>query len=488
MVVPFGAGGGSDLAGRAMAAGLEGVADGTRRRTWRTATAARARSATPTSSASSGDPEYAARHRDRAAGAPAEQRGGVRLHQLHADHEGGGGLHAAGRPADRAVRDLRRRRRRGQDASASSPASAGATGLDNVVFTLTEQADRDVEFDRVPFESGGELHAALLGGQIDIASLNPGEVIGQLESGDSRRCAPTPRSATTTPSSPTSRPPSEQGIDVAFAQFRGLLAPGGISDAATRYWIETGRRFAESDAYRQYVEEQLPAADHRRRRRVPGLPRAQQRRADQGAGAAMTTVTPRGCRRRPGDSEPAGPGHAAPAGASGRGGRQRRPHPARSVRRCRRRRVRGARRRRPRGAGVRPPVRRAPAGAASGRRCSWSPCAVSWPIGAAGRKSRPGPDDGHLRTDGRKQRRPPARGRCSDCRCSPWSLVPYGGLPGRLRPAGPRRLGPGRAAAGRSRRWSSRWRTVAVTYAVFGLFLDVPLPVGLLGQALGVDR
>jgi hypothetical protein len=28
--------------------------------------------------------------------------------------------------------------------------------------------------------------------------------------------------------------------------------------------------------------------------------------------------------------------------------------------------------------------------------------------------------------------------------------------------------------------------TVAVTYAVFGLFLDIPLPVGLLGQALGV--
>ena len=28
--------------------------------------------------------------------------------------------------------------------------------------------------------------------------------------------------------------------------------------------------------------------------------------------------------------------------------------------------------------------------------------------------------------------------------------------------------------------------TVAVTYAVFALFLDIPLPVGLLGQALGV--
>ena len=60
---------------------------------------------------------------------------------------------------------------------------SGATGLDNVVFTLTEQ-QTGVEFDRVSFESGGELTAALLGEQIEIAALNPGEVIGQLESGD----------------------------------------------------------------------------------------------------------------------------------------------------------------------------------------------------------------------------------------------------------------------------------------------------------------
>ena len=83
---------------------------------------------------------------------------------------------------------------------------SGITGLDNVVFTLTEQ-QTDVEFDRVPFESGGELTAALLGDQIDIASLNPGEVIGQLESGDIKAlCAYADERYATTKSSRTSRP------------------------------------------------------------------------------------------------------------------------------------------------------------------------------------------------------------------------------------------------------------------------------------------
>jgi putative tricarboxylic transport membrane protein len=131
---------------------------------------------------------------------------------------------------------------------------SGATGLDNVVFTLTEQQN-DVEFDRVSFESGGELTAALLGKQIDIASLNPGEVIGQLESGDIKAlCAYSEEryDYEELKDIPTA---SEQGIDVSFAQFRGVLAPGGISDSAKEFWIEQMEAAVETDEYKQYIED-----------------------------------------------------------------------------------------------------------------------------------------------------------------------------------------------------------------------------------------
>jgi putative tricarboxylic transport membrane protein len=132
---------------------------------------------------------------------------------------------------------------------------SGITGLDNIVFTLTEQ-QAGVEFDRVPFESGGELTAALLGGQIDIASLNPGEIIGQLQAGEVKAlCAYSEERYSDYEELADIPTAKEQGIDVAFAQFRGVLAPGGIDEAARQFWIETMQAAVETDEYQQYIEE-----------------------------------------------------------------------------------------------------------------------------------------------------------------------------------------------------------------------------------------
>ncbi|WP_448621799.1 tripartite tricarboxylate transporter substrate binding protein [Geodermatophilus sp. URMC 65] len=132
---------------------------------------------------------------------------------------------------------------------------SGITGLDNIVFTLTEQ-QAGVEFDRVPFESGGELTAALLGGQIDIASLNPGEIIGQLEAGEVKAlCAFSEERYSDYAELADIPTAEEQGIDVAFAQFRGVLAPGGIDEAARQFWIETMQAAVQTDEYQKYIEE-----------------------------------------------------------------------------------------------------------------------------------------------------------------------------------------------------------------------------------------
>jgi putative tricarboxylic transport membrane protein len=132
---------------------------------------------------------------------------------------------------------------------------SGITGLDNIVFTLTEQ-ETGVEFDRVPFESGGELTAALLGGQIDVASLNPGEIIGQLEAGEVKAlCAYSEERYSDYEELADIETAKEQGIDVAFAQFRGVLAPGGISEEARQFWIETMEAAVETDEYKAYIEE-----------------------------------------------------------------------------------------------------------------------------------------------------------------------------------------------------------------------------------------
>lgn len=131
---------------------------------------------------------------------------------------------------------------------------SGQVGLDNIVFSLTEN-QTGVEFDRVAFESGGELIAALLGNQIDIASLNPGEVIGQLESGDLKALCAFADERYDYGSLEDIPTATEQGIDVSFAQFRGVIAPGGITDAEREYWIGVMQEAIETEEYQTYIEE-----------------------------------------------------------------------------------------------------------------------------------------------------------------------------------------------------------------------------------------
>lgn len=131
---------------------------------------------------------------------------------------------------------------------------SGQAGLDNIVFSLTEN-QTGAEFDRVAFESGGELIAALLGDQIDIASLNPGEVIGQLESGDLKALCAFADERYDYGSLQDIPTAEEQGIDVSFAQFRGVLAPGGITEAQRDYWIGVMQEAVETEEYQTYIEE-----------------------------------------------------------------------------------------------------------------------------------------------------------------------------------------------------------------------------------------
>lgn len=135
-------------------------------------------------------------------------------------------------------------------------AIAGETGLDNITFSLMED-ETGASFDRVPFESGGDMITALMGNQIEAISVNPGEVAGQLESGDVKALCAASEERYEYEGFEHIETAAEQGIDVAFAQFRGILAPGGISEEARDYWIEQAQAYAETEAYTTYIEDNL---------------------------------------------------------------------------------------------------------------------------------------------------------------------------------------------------------------------------------------
>lgn len=251
MVVPFKAGGGSDLSGRAMATGLEQSGTGL---TFKVENRDGGSGAVGYSYflSKQGNPDFVLATETALLALPLTQ-------QVKFDHTSFTPIMKIGEDFTLAVvpKSSPLTTCAGLvDASKSGRVVAGIsgkTGLDNVVFSLTEQK-AGAKFDRVPFESGAELMAALLGGQVQVASLNPGEVIGQLKAGRVKALCAFAEKRYTYPELAGIPTAKEQGIDVSFAQFRGLLATGGISDAQRDGWIKAAEGFAASPAYDAYVK------------------------------------------------------------------------------------------------------------------------------------------------------------------------------------------------------------------------------------------
>lgn len=250
MVVPFGAGGGSDMSGRSIAAGLEAVIPGLKINTENRDGGSGAVGYSYFLS-KTGDPNYLLPSETALLALPLNTKVGFDYTKFTPIMKVGDDFTLAVVPTGspwKTCADVVNASKAGRVVAGVS----GATSLDNVVFTLTEQAT-GAKFDRVPFESGEELLAALLGNQIQVASLNPGEVVEQLKAGKLKALCAFAEKRYEYPELKDIPTAKEQGVDVAYAQFRGLIAPGGISDGARTFWIDASKKFVESDKAKQYI-------------------------------------------------------------------------------------------------------------------------------------------------------------------------------------------------------------------------------------------
>jgi putative tricarboxylic transport membrane protein len=89
-------------------------------------------------------------------------------------------------------------------------------------------APKDVRY--VSYDGGGELLASVLGGKIAFGVSGVGEYRDQIESGDLRVLAVTSAERVDGLDAPTLQ---ESGVDVDFTNWRGIVAPPGISQNDT---------------------------------------------------------------------------------------------------------------------------------------------------------------------------------------------------------------------------------------------------------------
>lgn len=118
-------------------------------------------------------------------------------------------------------------------------------------------APRDVNY--IPFDGGGELLASILGNKVAFGVSGVGEYLDQIEAGELRLLAVTGPKRVPGLDAPTLR---EAGLDTEFTNWRGIVAPPGLTDAerdklialveklhASKQWRESMKKNGWSDAF-----------------------------------------------------------------------------------------------------------------------------------------------------------------------------------------------------------------------------------------------
>jgi len=116
-------------------------------------------------------------------------------------------------------------------AKAKSPAigGMGAVNVDFIVPSLLAEK-AGFKFEYVSFNKQGELTTAVLSNALDAMMVNPGEVLGLLQSGDLRALA---YSGKKTPKVLGNIPTfAEAGFDLGISMPRGLVLPPGVPKEA----------------------------------------------------------------------------------------------------------------------------------------------------------------------------------------------------------------------------------------------------------------
>lgn len=93
------------------------------------------------------------------------------------------------------------------------------------------------EVNYIGYDGGGELLPAILGNKIAFGASGFGEFLDQIEAGQVRVLAVTSeKPVQALKDAPTLK---SSGIDLVFTNWRGIVAPPGISDADKKVWVDS---------------------------------------------------------------------------------------------------------------------------------------------------------------------------------------------------------------------------------------------------------
>ena len=154
------------------------------------------------------------------------------------------------------IRDLIERLRRDPGALTVSVGTARGNGPHMSLALGLQMGGIDAKkLKTVVFQSGGESNTALLGGHIDVVTSSASNALSSAAVGKLRALAISSpqRLGGALGNVPTWR---EQGIDMVFDNWRGIVAPKGISASQVAFWEKVFAQLAQTPEWKQLLDKQ----------------------------------------------------------------------------------------------------------------------------------------------------------------------------------------------------------------------------------------
>jgi putative tricarboxylic transport membrane protein len=131
-----------------------------------------------------------------------------------------------------------------------------ATLTEDHIFTYLFEKAANIQVKYVPFNSGGEVTTALMGGHIDAAVENPNEIVAQTEAGKARNLAvAAQKRLKDAPDVPTF---AEKGYKFYWEQMRGVVGPANMPPEAVKWWQDTLKKVVATEKWQKdYIKRNL---------------------------------------------------------------------------------------------------------------------------------------------------------------------------------------------------------------------------------------
>ena len=131
-----------------------------------------------------------------------------------------------------------------------------ATLTEDHIFTYLFEKAAGIQVKYVPFNSGGEVTTALMGGHIDAAVENPNEIVSQIEAGKARHLAvAAQKRLKDAPDVPTF---AEKGYKFYWEQMRGVVGPANMPPEAVKWWQDTLKKVVATEKWQKdYIKRNL---------------------------------------------------------------------------------------------------------------------------------------------------------------------------------------------------------------------------------------